>query len=100
MKGDFRLARKATTVGGVDIPAGTTLMLVNGAANRDPRHFKDPDEFRIERSNARTNLAFGRGVHACPGGPLARTEARVSVERLLQRMADIQICETEHGPAG
>jgi cytochrome P450 len=100
VKGDFRLARKATTVGGVDIPAGTTLMLVNGAANRDPRHFKNPDEFQIERSNARTNLAFGRGVHACPGGPLARTEARVSVERLLQRMADIQISETEHGRAG
>ncbi len=100
VKGDFRLARKATTVGGVDIPAGTTLMLVNAAANRDPRHFTNPDDFQIDRSNARTNLAFGRGAHSCPGGPLARTEARVSIERLLQRMSDIRISETEHGPAG
>ncbi len=100
VKGDFRLSRKATTVGGVDIPAGTTLMLVNAAANRDPRHFQDPEDFQIDRSNARTNLAFGRGVHSCPGGPLARTEARVSIERLLQRTSDIRISEAEHGPAG
>ena len=100
VKGDFRLARRATTVGGVDIPAGTTLMLVNGAANRDPRHFPNPDEFQLDRLNSRTNLAFGRGVHSCPGGPLARTEARVSIERLLQRMSDIRISEAEHGPVG
>jgi cytochrome P450 len=100
VKGDFRLARRATTVGGIDIPAGSTLMLVNGAANRDPRHFSDPAEFQLERSNARTNLAFGRGIHSCPGGPLARTEARVTIERLLARMADIRISDAEHGPPG
>ena len=99
VKGDFRLARRATTVGGVDIPAGTTLMLVNGAANRDPRHFPKPEEFQLDRLNSRTNLAFGRGPHACPGGPLARAEARVSIERLLQRTTDVRISESEHGPA-
>ena len=72
VKGDFRLARRRTTMAGVDIPAGATLMVVNGAANRDPRHFRDPAEFRVERDNAREHLAFGRGVHSCPGGSLAR----------------------------
>jgi cytochrome P450 len=100
VKGDFRLARRAATVGGVDIPAGATVMVVNGAANRDPRHFDDPAELQVGRGNAREQLAFGRGVHSCPGGPLARLEARASVERLLDRTADIRISEAHHGPAG
>jgi cytochrome P450 len=100
VKGDFRLARRATTVGGVDIPAGTTVMVVNGAANRDPRHFECPAEFRFERDNAKDHLTFGRGPHACPGGPLARAEARVSLVRLLDRMRDIRISDEAHGPAG
>jgi cytochrome P450 len=99
VKGDFRLARRSTTVGGVDIPAGTTVMLLNGAANRDAARFEAPDEFIVERSNARQHMAFGRGVHSCPGGPLARAEARVSVERLLDRLSDIRISEEHHGPA-
>ena len=100
VKGDFRLARRPTTVGGVDIPAGATLMVLNGAANRDPRHFEDPAELRVDRDNAREHLAFGRGVHSCPGGSLARLEARVSVERLLDRTSEIRISEAHHGPAG
>ena len=47
----------------------------------------------------REHLAFGRGAHSCPGGPLARVEGRVSVERILDRMTDIQIDEEIHGPA-
>ncbi len=78
VKGDFRLSRRATTVGGVEIPAGTTLMVLNGAAGRDPRRFEDPAEFQVDRANAREHLAFGRGPHTCPGGPLARAEARAS----------------------
>ena len=98
VKGDFRLARCPATVGGVDIPAGVTLMVLNGAANRDPRRFPDPNEFRVERDNAREHLAFGRGVHSCPGGPLARLETRVSIERLLDRTTNIGISEEHHGP--
>jgi len=98
VKGDFRLARVATTVGGVEIPAGSTVMVLNGAANRDPRHFDDPAEFDVDRRRAREHLTFGRGIHACPGGPLARSEARVSLERLLDRMDDIRISDAEHGP--
>jgi cytochrome P450 family 150 subfamily A5 len=100
IKGDFRLSRVPLSVGGVDLPAGTTVMLVNAAANRDPRRFDDPRTFDIDRENARHHLAFGRGIHTCPGAPLARTEARVSLERILDRTSEIHISEDHHGPAG
>lgn len=100
VKGDFRLARVPTTVGGVEIPAGTTVMVLNGAANRDPRHFDDAGTFRVDRPDARQHMAFGRGIHTCPGAPLARAEARVSIERLLERTSAIRVDEEHHGPAG
>jgi len=100
IKGDFRLARVPSTVAGVEIPAGTTLMVLNGAANRDPRRFENPDAFVVDRANARQHLAFGHGIHTCPGAPLARAEARVSIARLLDRLADITISESEHGAPG
>ncbi|HEX4017488.1 MAG TPA: cytochrome P450 [Frankiaceae bacterium] len=100
IKGDFRLSRVPVTVGGVDVPAGTTFMLMNGAANRDPRHFPDPATFDVTRANARHHIAFGRGVHTCPGAPLARAEARASIERLLDRTSDIRLAEAVHGRAG
>ncbi|GFM20365.1 cytochrome P450 [Mycobacterium sp. PO1] len=99
VKGDFRLSRVPTTVGDQPLGAGCTLMVINGAANRDPRRFEDPDDFDPERKNARQHLAFGRGIHSCPGAPLARAETRVGLERLLDRTADIRISETHHGPA-
>jgi cytochrome P450 len=100
VKADFRLARRPATVAGVDIEAGTPVMLLNGAANRDPRLFECPDEFRVDRPNAKVHIAFGRGPHACPGGPLARAEGRVSIERILHRMRDIRLSEEHHGPPG
>jgi len=100
IQGNFRLARVPTTVGGVDIPAGTTLMLLNGAANRDARQFDDPTDLRLDRVNGRHHIGFGFGIHACAGAPLARAEGRVSLERILDWMADIRISEAEHGPAG
>lgn len=98
VKGDFRLSKVPVTVGGVDLAAGTTVMVLNGAANHDPRQFEDPKRFDPARENARQHIAFGHGAHFCPGAPLARAETRVSLERILDRMADITISETEHGP--
>ncbi|MGA8724597.1 MAG: cytochrome P450 [Acidimicrobiales bacterium] len=100
VKADFRLARRPTSIGGVEIEAGTPVMVLNGAANRDPRLFEDPAEFRVDRPNAKVHMAFGRGAHSCPGGPLARVEGRVSVERILDRMRDIRLLEEHHGPPG
>lgn len=99
VRGDFRLSKCPVTVGGVDLPTGTTVMLVNAAANRDPGHFPDPDTFDPARANARTHVTFGRGPHSCPGAPLARAEAIVGFNRLLDRTATIEIDEDQHGPA-
>jgi len=99
VKGDFRLSRVPATVGAVNLAAGSTVMVLNGAANRDPRRFEDPDTFDPARKNARQHLAFGRGIHSCPGAPLARAETRIALERLLNRTAAIWILENQHGPA-
>jgi cytochrome P450 len=93
IKGSFRLAVRDTQLAGVDIPAGSILMAVIGAANRDPRVFEDPDRFDAKRANARRNVAFGHGEHFCPGASLARTEARISFERLLARLDDFQLVD-------
>jgi cytochrome P450 len=98
IKGDFRLSRVPTTVGGVDLPAGTTVMVLNGAANRDPRVFEDPGEFRVDRANARQHIAFGHGIHVCAGAPLARAEAVVSLHRFLDRTTDFHVSDAHHGP--
>jgi cytochrome P450 len=94
------LSHVPTAVGGVPLSAGSTVMVVNGAANRDPRRFDDPDVFDPERKNARQHLAFGRGIHSCPGAPLARAETRAAIERILDRTSDIRIAEAKHGTAG
>ena len=99
MKGDFRLSRTPTTVGGVDVAAGSCVMVLNGAANRDPREFERPDDIDITRKNARHHIAFGHGLHTCPGAPLARAEGVVTISRALDLMGDIRISEEHHGPA-
>jgi cytochrome P450 len=99
IQGSFRLARRNTSVGGVGLAAGTTVFVAPGAANRDPRHFENPEEFQLDRANGRQHLAFAHGIHTCAGAPLARAEARVTIERFLDRMTDITISESEHGPA-
>ena len=100
VKSVFRMARKSTKLGDIDVPAGTTVMVSPGAANRDPSRFEEPHEFRLDRKNVREHIAFSRGIHSCPGAPLARVEGRVSLERILDRLADIAIDEDRHGPAG
>jgi cytochrome P450 len=99
IQGEFRLSRVATRIGTVDIPPGTNVMVHNGAANRDPRQFEAPNEFRLDRADGRLHLGFGFGIHTCVGAPLARAEARASLVRLLARLTDIKISEREHGPA-
>ena len=100
LKGAFRLARVPTTVGGIHLAAGTTVFLMPDAANRDPRQFEHPGEFRLDRANGRQHLGFGHGIHTCAGAPLARAETRVTIERFLDRTLDIRISEAHHGPPG
>ncbi|MFT4259373.1 cytochrome P450 [Microbacterium sp.] len=99
IKGSFRLVKKATTLGGLDLAPGTNVMLLHGASGRDPRLFENPAEFDVNRANARQHLAFGRGIHTCPGAPLARAEAVFSIQRFLERTSSITIDDAHHGPA-
>jgi cytochrome P450 len=98
LKCQFRMARHTTDVGGVDVAAGDTVLMLPGAANRDPRMFEEPEAFRLDRSNGRQHLAFGHGIHTCAGAPLARAEGRVAIERILDRMTDIRLSDERHGP--
>jgi cytochrome P450 len=93
IKGPFRLALRDTRLAGVDIPMGSVLMAMNGAANRDPRVFKDAERFDAKRANARRNIAFGHGEHFCPGASLTRAEAHISFERLLARLDDLRLVD-------
>jgi cytochrome P450 len=98
IKIDSRLVLRTTTLGGVDLKAGTTVCLFLDAINRDPRRHAKPAEIELDRPKAREHLAFGRGAHTCAGAPLARTELRISLSRLLTRLHDIRIDEAVHGP--
>jgi cytochrome P450 len=100
VKSGFRLTKVSATIGDVDLTAGTPVMMCIAAMNRDPRKFEDPNEFKLERKNARDHLAFGRGIHSCIGAPLARAELKVTLERFFDRMAEMHIDEGRHGPVG
>jgi cytochrome P450 len=74
---------------GTTVPAGAAMLLLFGAANRDPRRFTDPDTFDIHRSNS--HLTFGKGMHYCLGANLARLEGRVALDELLNRFPEWDI---------
>ncbi|MEB3020810.1 cytochrome P450 [[Mycobacterium] crassicus] len=84
-RGHYRHVWRDTTLAGVDVPANSRLLLLWGAANRDPQQVAVPDEFCLDRSSAKNHLAFGRGVHFCVGAALARLEARLVLRMLLDR---------------
>ncbi|WP_352235705.1 cytochrome P450 [Lentzea sp. NBRC 102530] len=78
-----RVTTRETTVGDTRVPAGSRVLLLTGAANRDPRQFPFPDEFRLDRGQPR-HLTFGQGIHFCLGAQLARVELRVVLEELAR----------------
>jgi hypothetical protein len=86
-----RRTRRATEIGGVPVPAEADLLLLLGAANRDPAVFEDPDRFDIRRAKARDHISFGHGAHFCLGAPLARLEARVVLEEFTSRFPTLHL---------
>jgi cytochrome P450 len=85
-----RVATRPLTFYEEEIPKGSIVVLVNGAANRDPRAFDDPDRFIVDRPIDR-QLAFGHGIHFCLGAPLARLETRVALQELLSRFPNFEV---------
>ena len=92
-RGHFRVAARDTELGGVPIAAGTRMMLLWGAANRDPDAFADPTSVDLDRSAHERHVAFGRGIHFCVGAPLARLETRVALEVLLERTRSFRLAD-------
>jgi cytochrome P450 len=87
-----RLPRHTTRevdVSGVRLPKGATVSIYYGAANRDPEEFPNPEEFRLDRDLG-NHVAFGAGIHYCLGAPLARAEASITLNTLLDRYAIIE----------
>jgi cytochrome P450 len=80
-----RLVKQDITIDGVTLPAGAQAALLLLAGNRDPRHYDDPDTFRLTRNPA-DNLAFGYGAHSCAGQGLARLQANAALEAFLRRV--------------
>lgn len=85
-----RTASEATTIGGVDVTAGTKVQLNWLSANHDPEVFSDPEEIRIDRL-ANRHFAFGAGPHRCLGAHLARLELRLLIDEVLRRIPDYMI---------
>lgn len=84
----FRFATRDVEVSGVTIPKGEMVSIFYGAANRDAAEFAAPDEFRLDR-DLRNHVAFGMGIHYCLGAPLARTEAKITLNAYLDRFSSI-----------
>lgn len=93
-RGHYRHVVNDTTLAGVDLAAGSRLVLLWGAANRDPAHFDDPNTFRLDRPGGKGHIAFGKGAHFCVGAALARLEARIVIGQLLERTSHIVAADT------
>ena len=91
VQGIMRRVTKETELSGTKLPAGSTLILRFGAANRDPSQFECPGTFDIQRSNAGRHVAFGFGTHHCIGAPLARQEIQTGISVLLERIEDFEL---------
>jgi len=98
-KATFRLALRQTRIGDMEIPAGQRVVVALPAANRDPRRWDDPTEFRLNRPRIKEHIAFGRGAHTCAGAPLARAEVAVLLDRMLEHTSAITLSERHHGTA-
>jgi cytochrome P450 len=88
--GLMRYAHEDVEIGGVTVRSGELVLISEGAANRDPSVWSDPDTFRPERESI-PHLAFGHGAHVCLGQSLARTELRIVFPSLFRRFPDIRL---------
>jgi cytochrome P450 len=86
----FRTTTREVEVAGRRIPAGEKVLLFLGVANRDPRQWRDPDRFDIQR-NASGHVGFGMGIHRCVGQTVARVEAEIVLTSLARRVERIEL---------
>lgn len=89
-----RVTNTDVTVGGVTIPAGESIVMLLGAANRDPAQYADPDRLDVGRENVRP-MSFGGGIHHCLGAQLARLEAELAFTALVERLPTLDLPEKD-----
>lgn len=99
VQGLYRRTTRAVELGGVTIPAGAIVMMMFGAANRDPATFAEPARLDLGRSNANRHMAFGYGIHSCIGRTLATAELNIATQRLLERLGPIRLASTQPRPS-
>ena len=87
----LRFAAQDFEVEGQAIERGSPLLFLLASANHDPARFVDPDAFNISRADANRHIAFGKGIHACLGAPLARLEGQIAIASLVQRYPDLAL---------
>ena len=87
---DLRYALADREVNGFPVRRGQNVVLLLGAANRDPEVFENPDRLEVGRREG-NHLSFGRGIHHCLGAPLARLEGRIVLEVLLERFSSLRL---------
>ena len=90
-----RITTEDTTLGGVDLPAGTRIFLNFAAANHEPELFPEPDVFDIHRADANKHISFGKGIHFCLGSQLAKMEARIALELLVERLPTLRLVDDQ-----
>jgi cytochrome P450 len=86
----FRVATADTHIAGVDVPAGSSIVVVLGAANRDDQRFAAGDDIDLDTADT-AHLAFGQGIHHCLGAPLARLEGRVAIARIVDAVSAVRL---------
>ena len=87
----LRFAAQDFEIDGQAMERGSPLLFLLASANHDPERFNDPETFNISRADANRHIAFGKGIHACLGAPLARLEAQIAIASLVERYPDLQL---------
>jgi len=101
-QGHFRVVREGTELGGVHLAKARRLMILWGSANRDEQVFTDSERLDLDRPNLKSHVGFGVGIHYCIGAALARLEARIALEALLERLPGVRLApsaEIRHIPS-
>lgn len=98
VQGFPRRALADTVIAGVEVPAGSQVMVMIAAANRDPAYFDRPDEVSLGDGSTRPHIAFGKGIHFCVGAALSRLEAEIGVNALLDRFGSIRLRDEDFVP--
>jgi cytochrome P450 len=98
VQGFPRRVMRETQIGGVTVPEGSLVMVMIGAANRDPAYFDRPDSVDLDPAHQNPHLAFGKGAHFCLGATLSRLEAGLAVNAMLDRFTDLELAEPDFVP--